>query len=918
MGGGYRPPQQSGPRSSTVVTRSQPTVNQEVYLIDGSAYIYRAYHAISPLSTRGGLPTHAVFGFVNIIHRLLREKKPQFVAVAFDSRGPVFRKQLYGPYKANRPSMPEDLAVQIPYIKAFVSACKIPQFEQEGVEADDIIASAARLLSKQHADIIIVSSDKDLLQLVGPQVVMWDPMRDRLFDSDEVRKKYNVGPERLLDVFALIGDSSDNVPGVAGIGPKTAEKLINDYGSMDGIFAHLDGMKTSKIKENLVKSRDIAYLSWQLISLKMDVDLPDTLAAYQLQAADEEQLQDLYRQLEFSRFLKDDKKPKTVPVVATDGFRLVRTKEQLKDLEMSLAEASILVLDTETTSLDTRKAELVGLSLCVDPDRSWYIPLGHRLANGEPAARQLDLQTVVSALSPYLESSSLPKLGHNLKFDYAILQKNCAIRLQGPLLDTMIAAYLLDPTRRSLKLDDLCLECNLRMTPFQTVVDGDKREDAFAYVDISAACHYSCEDVYGALQLWREFEPRLIELDLISLFTEVEMPLVPVLVDMECAGIRIDPDVLEELSREFSAKLLQLEKEIYRMAGEEFNIQSPKQLGRILFDQLRLPFGRKTKTGYSTDMKVLEKLALRHELPARIIDYRTLAKLLSTYVEKLAVLMDKRTGRVYTSFNQTVTATGRLSSSNPNLQNIPIRSEDGNRIRQAFIPAEKRVFLSADYSQIDLRVLAHYSKDPILIQAFRNGEDIHARTAAEIFSVSPLLITSEMRRVAKSINFGIIYGMSSFGLSEQLGIGRKEAQMFIERYFRLYCGVKTFMNEVIEQARRQGFVSTLLNRRRDVPDITSKNKTRREFAERTALNTPIQGTAADIIKLAMLAVVKALAAGKIDARLLLQIHDELVFEVPEAQTDRTGKIVREAMESAFPLDVPLTVNLEIGKNLAKV
>jgi DNA polymerase I len=892
-------------------------VNKEVYLIDGSAYIYRAYHAISPLSTSGGLPTHAVFGFVNMVHRLLREKEPQYIAVAFDSRGPVFRNQLYDLYKANRPPMPDDLAVQIPYIKSFIAACNIPSFEKEDVEADDIIATASRLLSEKGHRIIIVSSDKDLMQLVGEQIVMWDPMRDKFFDSDEVRKKYNVGPDRLLDLFALMGDSSDNVPGVAGIGPKTAEKLINTYGSLDEVYKHLESMKPSKMKERLQENQQSAYLSRQLIRLKADVELPETIEDYQLRPADDQRLQEIYHELEFTRFLKEvDNKEEVVPV-SVENFHLVQSEEQLNELAASLTTASILVLDTETTSLDTRVAELVGLSLCTDLDKSWYIPVGHRIVEGEPASDQLDLQKVVETLRPFLQAENLPKLGHNLKYDYAVLKNNCGLRLKGPLLDTMIAAYLLDPTRRSLKLDDLCRGSGVQMTPFAEIVGDDKREDAFAYVDIHVACNYSCEDVYGTLHLWRQFEPCLVELDLMELFSKVEMPLVPILFDMENEGIRIDPAILARLSLEFSQKLGRLEQEVYELAGEEFNIQSPKQLGRILFDQMRLPYGRKTKTGYSTDMKVLEKLALRHELPAKIIEYRTVAKLLSTYVEKLAGLMDKDTGRVYTSFNQTVTATGRLSSSNPNLQNIPIRSEDGNRIRQAFIPAENHVFLSADYSQIDLRVLAHYSEDPILIQAFRNNEDIHARTAAEIFSVSPLLITPEMRRVAKSINFGIVYGMSSFGLSEQLGIGRKEAHTFIERYFRLYRGVKTFMNEVIAQAREQGFVTTLLHRRRELPDINSKNKTQREFAERIALNTPIQGTAADIIKLAMLAVVKILESEKLEAKLLLQIHDELVFEVPEEQVERTGEVVRAAMESVLLLAVPLTVNLEVGRCLAK-
>jgi DNA polymerase I len=892
-------------------------VSKEVFLVDGSAYIYRAYHAVAPLSTSRGLPTHAVFGFVNIVHRLLREKNPEYLAVVFDSRGPVFRHQIYPAYKANRPPMPDDLSVQIPFIKSFVSACNIRQFEKPGVEADDIIASVAQLLAGQGFRVVIVSGDKDLLQLVNDQVVMWDPMKDKFFDPEEVRKKYNVGPSQLLDCFSLIGDSSDNVPGITGIGPKTAEKLINEYGSLDGIYAHLEGIKALKMRQRLQDDRDLAFLARQLISLKMDVDVPENPKEYQLPQADEEKLQALYQELEFTSFLKGVKNTKNAISVPTDGFILVQTEEQLRDLEKSLMMAAILVVDTETTSLDTRVAKLVGLSLCIDLDKCWYLPLGHRQENGDRMPGQLDFAVVTEVLRPFLESAALPKLGHNIKFDFAVILNNCAIRLGGQLLDTMIGAYLLDSTRRSLKLDALCLECNLQMTSFSDVVGEDKRDDCFAYVDIQKACNYSCEDVYGTLLLWRNFEPRLKNHNLFYLFTEVEMPLVSILSDMEQAGIRIDSDVLAELSMEFADKLLRLEKEIYLLAGGRFNIQSPKQIGKILFDEMRLPFGRKTKTGYSTDLKVLEKLALRHELPAKIIEYRTLAKLQSTYVEKLTSLMDHQTGRVYTSYNQTVTATGRLSSTNPNLQNIPIRSEDGYRIRQAFIPSENQVFLSADYSQIDLRVLAHYSKDRALIQAFKNGEDIHSRTAAEIFDVSPFLITPDMRRVAKSINFGIVYGMSSYGLSEQLGIGRKEAKTFIDRYFHHYSGVRSFMAEIIEEAREKGFVVTLLGRRRELPDINSKNRNSREFAERIALNTPIQGTAADIIKLAMIAVVKVLAEEQLQARLLLQIHDELVFELPEDQIENTKTAVRRVMESALQLDVPLVVNLEVGKSLAK-
>ena len=889
-------------------------MNSEVYLIDGSAYIYRAYHAITPLSTSQGLPTHAVFGFLNILRRILREKNPSYLAVAYDSRGPNFRHAMYELYKANRAAMPEDLQVQIPYIKDLVRAFNIRSFEIPGVEADDIIASAARRLSRLGHRVIVVSGDKDLLQLVDDQVVVWEPMKDRIMDSRAVLEKYNVGPERLLDCFALIGDSSDNIPGVPGIGPKTAETLINQYENLEGIYAHVEGMKKSKMRERLLESRDAVFLSRDLIRLKDDLELPQTLDAYKLPIPDAEQLQGLYRTLEFTSLL-DDKI--TGDRISTDGFSLVQTEEQLRELEQCLACAALLVIDTETTSICSRTARLVGISLCVDLNRAWYIPLNHLDAEGVRKPGQLDASLVGERLRPFLEDGNLPKLGHNIKYDYAVILQNLAIRLGGPLLDTMIAAYLIEPTRRSYKLDDLCQEKGLLLTSFAEVVQGDTREDAFAYVEMEAAKNYSCEDVYGALRLWQDFEPALAELELSALFLEVEIPIIPILAEMELAGISVSTRALDALSVEFKEKLRLLEIEIYRIAGREFNIQSPKQLGEILFDDLHLPYGRKTKTGYSTDMKVLEKLAVSHALPAKIINFRNLAKLQSTYVEKLRELIDPVTGRVHTSYNQTVTATGRLSSSNPNLQNIPIRSEEGNRIRQAFVPADGLIFLSADYSQIDLRVLAHYSQDQALLEAFRTGGDIHARTAAQLFSISPLLLTAEMRRVAKTINFGIVYGMSSFGLAGQLNISRKEAQNFIDRYFQLYQGVKQFMVDIVDKARVDGFVTTLLHRRRMLPEIHSKNKTDREFAERTAINTPIQGTAADIMKLAMIRVAKVLAKKELGARLLLQIHDELVFELPAAEMEETIRIVRPAMEDALTLDVPLVVNFDTGTSLAK-
>jgi len=889
-------------------------VTSEIYLIDGSAFIYRAFHAVAPLTNSSGFQTNAVFGFINILKRLLKEREPEFLAVAFDSRGPVFRHELYEDYKANRPPMPEELAAQIPYIKEAVGALGIASYEEQGIEADDIIGSAARRLSEIGHQVIIVSGDKDLLQLVNDKVRMWDPMNDRVMDTEAVREKYQVGPEQLLDCFALTGDSADNVPGVPGIGPKTSAKLIGEYGSLENLYDQVDTLKKSKMKQNLIENRELAFLSRDLIRLKYDVDIPVELDAYRLGEGDSERLRTLYSELGFTRLLKEVTSAHPVP---TDGFTLVTDENSLAELEESLGSAMILAIDTETTSLDSRTTSVVGLSLSTGLEQCWYIPLGHLDENGVLVSPQLSAESVVKILTPFLQSKTLAKLCHNLKFDYAVLKHGLGIELAGPLVDTMIAAHLVEPLRRSFKLDDLCLDLDLKLTSFASATDGDKREDAFAYVPLEKACPYSCEDVYGTIALWEHYGPQLDDKDMQSLFGDVEMPLVPILSDMESNGIRVDPAHLDMLSEDFRQKLGVLEKKIYELAGHSFNINSPQQLGTVLFDELGLPHGRKTKTGYSTDAKVLEKLGATHEVPALIISYRTLAKLLSTYVDKLKLLIAPDTKRVHTSFNQTVTATGRLSSSNPNLQNIPIRGEEGSRIREAFIPEPGKIFLFADYSQIDLRVLAHYSQDPALLAAFKQGDDIHTRTAAEVFAVSPLFVTPDMRRVAKSINFGIVYGMSSFGLSNQLKISRSEAGKFIERYFNLYTGVKLFMKDIVEKAREDGYVSTILNRRRYLPEITATNKTRREFAERAAINTPIQGTAADIIKLAMLRVNALLERRNSSCSMLLQIHDELVFELSEEDCEVMKGDILEAMEQALDIDVPLVVNMETGTSLGK-
>jgi len=888
----------------------------ELYLIDGSAYIYRAYHAIKPLSNSSGLPTHAVYGFLSILRRLIKERQPQYLAVAFDTKGPVFRHQLYSAYKANRPPMPEDLRVQIPYIRQMVAAYRIMHLEQGDQEADDLIASATARMVEQGYRVVIVSGDKDLLQLVAANVTLWDPMNDRVMDEAAVAEKYGVAPSRLLDYFALTGDASDNIPGVPGIGPKSAQKLISECGDLEHLYQAVGQMKSSRMTQQIIDHKPEAFLSRDLVRLNRAAVVPADIEQYRLVDPDNDRLRTLLTELEFSTLLKE---VSCAVKVDTAGFHLVDRLEALVALGQRLANAKLLVVDTETDSLDTLTAHLVGVSLCAEDGDAWYLPCGHRDEKGDLIDGQLPLERLVEFLRPLFENPQITKVGHNLKFDLAVLAAahNGGLCLSGPLYDTMVGAWLLDPDRRSYKLDDLCRDIDLQMTSFGEVTGHDKSEDAFCRVALEAAKNYSCEDVYGALGLYRDQSPRLDQASLLPLLHEVEAPLIPVLAAMEQAGIRVDAEMLQRLSIEFGHRLEVDEHSIYRAAGAPFNINSPKQLGEVLFEKLQLPKGRKTKTGWSTDVKVLENLSATHELPALILQYRNLAKLKSTYVDRLASLCNPISGRVHTSYNQCGTATGRLSSNNPNLQNIPIRTEEGRRIRSAFIAAEGCFLLAADYSQIDLRVLAHYSGDEELVAAFQCGQDIHRRTAAQIFYVAPELVTSDMRRVAKTINFGIVYGMSSFGLASQLHVSRKEAQTFIDRYFAHFSGIKDFMESVVVQAKHDGYVTTLLGRRRPLPEINSTNRVQREFAERTAINTPIQGTAADIIKLAMLRVHRELAERRLQARMLLQIHDELVLEVPEFELDEVSGILKSHMEAALSLRVPLVVHLSHGRSLEK-
>ena len=884
-----------------------PDDNSPLFLVDASSYLYRAYFAIhQPMTTHKGLPTKAVYVITNMLWKVLREKDPEYVAIVWDARGPTFRHQLYDKYKANRPAMPDDLGIQIPYVREIVKAFGLIQLETDGYEADDIIATLVRHFTDR--DIVIVSSDKDLLQLIGPRVSVWDSMKDEVTDLTGFKQRFGIEPAQFLEVLTLSGDTADNIPGVPGVGPKTALKLIQKYGTVDNLISHLDELK-GKLRERLEASKDRLPLWRRLVRLaETDVDLD--INAYRRTPLDRERLRKLFQDLEFTSLLKNLVPEQTV---SFEGYELIQSQEDLTRWAEMARQAREIVIDTETTSEYPMEAELVGISLCIDPPKAAYIPVGHRVQGP-----QLDLSQVVKALGPIFSDRKIKKVGQNLKYDLIVLA-NHGMDLRGISGDTMVASYLLNPSRHHHNLAEIAQEVlGHSMISFKEVTAAQGKVKNFAYVPLATARDYSCEDAHVTSLVKEELWKRLKETGLWELFERVEVPLISILAQMEMNGVLVDREGLDRLSAEFSQRLSELEKEIFGLAGGPFNINSPKQLAEILFVRLKLPQIKKTrkKTGYSTDVEVLKELARYHELPARILAYRNLSKLKSTYVDGLKKMLNPETGRVHTSFNQTVTSTGRLSSSDPNLQNIPVRTEEGRRIRALFVAAPGNLLLSADYSQIDLRVLAHYSEDKRLVKAFEDEEDIHRITAAEVFDVFPGLVTPEMRRMAKTVNFGIIYGMSAYGLARELGIKRREAKEFIDRYFERYPGVRRYMKEIVEKARKEGYVTTLLGRRRYIPDIKSRVKATREFAERTAINTPIQGTAADIIKLAMIKVDSNIRSRGLACRVLLQVHDELIIELPERDIEEVASMVKETMEGVIELAVPLKVNLSWGTDWA--
>ena len=887
--------------------------DRTLYLIDGSAYIYRAYHAIRSLANSKGLPTNAAFGFTRMLIKLIEDRTPEYVVMFFDAKGPTFRHEIYQDYKANRPPMPEDLSIQIPYIKEITHGFNIPVIEMQGFEADDLIGTFRYQAEKAGFFVVMVTGDKDFVQLVTDNAVIWDPMKEKTIDIKTVRDDFGVEPYQMIDVMALSGDASDNIPGVPGIGPKTALSLIKTFGTVERLYERVHTITKKKQHENLVQYKEQAFMSKELVKINIDVPFPFNPENFNYKAPDNTRLSKLFKNLEFRQLQQAFPKRSDL---SNKNYRAIYDMLALFDLIGRLEATEMFAIDTETTSKDPMKANLVGLSFSIEPDEAFYIPCAHDYPE---APAQLELKKVLSQLKPVLENPDVKKIGQNIKYDWMVLKRH-GINLAGVIFDTMLGSYLINPSKRAHNLDQIALDFLDHKTMTYKEISGKGKKDvSFSEIPLEKAVPYSCEDADITLMAYHVLMPLIDRAGLMELYNNVELPLVPVLMNMEMTGVCVDREKLMDLSKSFEHQLEQLEIMIYSIAGEEFNIRSSQQLGRILFEKLKLPVQKKTrkKTGYSTDVNVLTALADKHELPELILRYRTLAKLKSTYTDALLDLVHPETGRIHTSYNQTVTATGRLSSSDPNLQNIPIRTDEGMEIRKAFVPRKNWILVSADYSQIELRILAHYADDDILIKAFKNDEDIHTRTATEVFQVFPSFVTSELRRQAKVINFGIVYGMSPYGLSKELGISRKMAKTYIDNYFARYKGVKRFVDQTISDARKTKKTSTLLGRIRLLPDINSPNKVVREFAERTAINTPVQGTAADLIKLAMIRVDVAFREGGLNSAMLLSVHDEIVFEVPPEELASVKVLVKEIMEGIWNLKVPLKVNLSSGDNWAE-
>lgn len=893
----------------------------QIYLIDGSGYIFRAFHALPPLTRADGTPIGAVLGFTNMLIKLLKEHSPDYLVVVFDAARENFRNEIYPQYKANRLETPPELIPQFSLIRQACEAFDVPHIEKEGYEADDLIATYAH---SQPGEVTIVSSDKDLMQLVGGSVRMLDPIKNRLIGVQEVEEKFGVPPEKVVDVQALAGDSTDNVPGVPGIGVKTAAELIQNYGSLENLLSHAEEIKQPKRRESLINHKQDALISKELVKLKDDVPESQTLESFAVRPIDYEKAFSFLREQNFNALINRlEKEAPSVPPKEI-SYELIQDVESLNKWISSIRSLGYVAFDTETNSLNAMEAELVGFSLSTEAGKACYVPLAHKgeqqdLLNPGTMPKQIPFKEALAILKPLLEDPGILKIGQNIKYDALVLKKyNVDI---SPVDDTMVISYILDGALHGHGMDELAkLHFDHETIKYQDVVGSGRSQVTFDKVPIEKALDYAAEDADITFQLHTLLKPRVLEAHQCTVYETLERPLIPVLVEMEQRGIKVDPLVLKNLSNDFSKRLDEIEKQIHSDVGESFNVGSPKQVGDILFEKLKLPGGKKGKTGaYSTSIDVLESLAEQgYEIADKLIEWRQLSKLKSTYTDSLPQQINPKTGRVHTSYAMATTSTGRLASSDPNLQNIPTRTEEGKKIRSAFIAAPGKKLLSVDYSQIELRLLAHMADLPSLQKAFKNGEDIHAETASQVFNVPLNEITPELRRKAKAINFGIIYGISPFGLGRQLGIPREKASEYIETYFKCYPGIQSYMERMKQQAREKGYVTTLLGRKCFIPDIHSRDHNRRGFAERQAINAPLQGGNADIIKKAMIKLHRQLQEKEYDAQMLLQVHDELIFEVSESDIEKVQPMIVNTMQSIVTLSIPLIAEANVGQNWAEI
>jgi len=875
---------------------------KKLFLIDGNSFCYRAFYAIRSLATSKGRPTNAVYGVITMINKIIKTEQPDMLAVAFDLKGPTFRHDKFEDYKAHRKPMPDDLVSQMPVIKEVIKAYRIPIFELQGFEADDVLATLARRAEKKSFTTFIVTGDKDAMQLVGDNIFVYNPHGDGVvFDSNMVSAKFGIKPSQVTDLLAIMGDSSDNIPGIKGIGEKGARELIEQFGSLENLLANVDKVKSNSKRELINTGKDQAVLSKELAVLDENVPIDIDFNELMLKEPDSARLVELFKDLEFRSLLKEFASGDALKF----EYTIIDTVKKLDTLTKDLAKQEIIALDTETTGTDTLTAKLVGISFSWQKGEAYYVPFN---IGGE-----LTEKVILKTLEKVLCDGKIKKVGQNVKYDHNVLL-SAGTELKGISFDTMVASYLLNPSKSNHNLGDISLEyLSHKMTDIEELIGKGKNAVTMDKVDIEKVKNYCCQDSDVTYRLYEILDKELKNKGLGELFGEIEMPLVRVLAHMERAGISIDTEYLKILSEEMDKHLEKHRKAIYDSAGEEFNINSPKQLQVILFEKLKYPVIKRTKTGPSTDEEVLSTLADKYPLAKELLRYREFSKLKSTYVDALPELLSSQTGKVHTSFNQTVTATGRLSSSQPNLQNIPIRTDEGRKIRKAFIASGKdQILLSADYSQIELRVLAHLSGDENLIKAFKQDKDIHRFTASLLYGVDEKDVTDKMRSGAKTVNFGIVYGMGAFRLSKDLNISIDEAKLFIDNYFARYPGIKKYLDGIIEGARKDKFVKTIMNRVRYIPEITSADVRMKNFAERTAINAPIQGSAADIIKIAMIRIFNEIRDMK--SAMVLQVHDELVFNVYKDELQKVADIVRDGMENVMELNVPLKVNMEIGPN----